>query len=649
MAFFFANLSTVEGQPKFVANTGENPNESEFEEEMSDFRYSAELFITKDESFFSTISGMFSDSEIEADIKSLRTFSEANKTVSNVKSLLDRLDNDVNEIYKKAHALGFYDASVEYKINVVDRNRIKVEIYINFGKEFDLKLNLRFVGNDNWLLDRYHEEFDKELDETKASIASLKRTIEDVVFSLQSDGYFDPRVMEQKVHIDYSKKTAVLNLTIDPGRNVKFYFVEIKAFPDINMEFIKNRMEWKEGERFNSEKMQSTAENLRNTQIFSRITIEPMKDRALEDKVPILISVEEDKKHMVDFSVLYSGIKNGSSWKKSQGQKRLKSIVARASWTNFNAFGGGEKLRITVEGTPMNMESKRSDYSFELAMTKPDAIFRNNKLESSISRRQELTNVFFKKCDKVSMMFSYPLSPVTAVNLGVELEKNYLDGSDVFFRESDDNRKYENADFPLELVFDNINDILNPTEGYRSFIKFYYSQLKHSPCKRILRLDSGFSYNYALDKSKKNIFSFYVFQKLIIGGKLDDLPLDKRLYAGGMNSIRGFANQMATEMVVGEDSPMGGKSLLEFCAEIRKKFNEEYGLVLFFDGAKIFQNKSKKTYLQTEPKRWFFSYGLGIRYFTSIGPIRIDFAFPIRRRKGVDSRMQFIISLGQAF
>jgi translocation and assembly module TamA len=649
-AFFFMSLFVVEGQTKFVVDAGKNSSEYEFEEEMSDFRYSAELFITKDESLFSTISGMFSDSEIEADIKLLRTFSEENKTVSNVRSLLDRLDNDVNEIYKKAHALGFYAAAVEYKINVVDRKHMKVEIHVNFGEEFDLKLNLRFVGSNNKeLLSKYREEFDKELGETKASIASLKNTIKDVVFNLQSDGYFDPRVIEQKVYVDYSKKTAVLNLTVDPGRNVNFYFVEIKAFPDIDMEFIKNRMEWGEGERFNSEKMQNTAESLRNTQIFSRITIEPMKDRALNDKVPVLINVEEDKKHMVDFSLLYSGIRSGSSWKKSHGQKRLKSIVTRASWTNFNTFGAGEKLRITVEGTPMNMESKRSDYSFELAMTKPDAIFRNNRLESSISRRQELTNVFFKKCDKVSLMFSYPLSPVTAVNLGVGLEKNYLDGGDVFFRESGDNRRYEDADFPVEFVFDNTDDILDPTEGYRAFIKFCYSQLKHSPSKRIQRLDSGFSYNYALDKSRKNILSFYVFQKVIIGGSLDDLPLDRRLYAGGMNSVRGYANQMATEMVIGGDSPMGGKSSFEFCAEIRKKFNEDYGLVLFFDGAKIFQNKSKKTYLQTEPKRWFFSYGIGIRYFTSIGPVRVDFAFPISRRKGIDSRMQFIISLGQAF
>jgi translocation and assembly module TamA len=71
--------------------------------------------------------------------------------------------------------------------------------------------------------------------------------------------------------------------------------------------------------------------------------------------------------------------------------------------------------------------------------------------------------------------------------------------------------------------------------------------------------------------------------------------------------------------------------------------------VVFFDGAKVFQNKSSYADLQTEKKRWFYSVGMGIRYFTSIGPIRVDFAFPIKRRKGVDSKMQFIMSLGQAF
>jgi translocation and assembly module TamA len=113
--------------------------------------------------------------------------------------------------------------------------------------------------------------------------------------------------------------------------------------------------------------------------------------------------------------------------------------------------------------------------------------------------------------------------------------------------------------------------------------------------------------------------------------------------------VRGFANQLATEMIEGQDTPMGGKSSIEFNAEIRRKITKDIGAVVFVDGSKIFQNQSNDPNLRTEKKRWFFSLGVGVRYFTDIGPIRIDIGFPLERRKGIDSKMQFFISLGQAF
>jgi translocation and assembly module TamA len=202
---------------------------------------------------------------------------------------------------------------------------------------------------------------------------------------------------------------------------------------------------------------------------------------------------------------------------------------------------------------------------------------------------------------------------------------------------------------PLEFVLDKTDDLLNPTSGYRVTCKFSEIFFKHSTIGQLKTFDMNFSYNIALDELKRNVLAFNVSRKSIVGQKIDLIPVDKRIYCGGMNSVRGFANQMATEMVVGEDTPMGGKSAIEFNAEFRRRISPDFGGVLFFDGAKVFQNQSRYNDLRIEKKRWFYSTGIGIRYFTSIGPIRIDFAFPIRRRRGIDSKMQFIVSLGQAF
>jgi translocation and assembly module TamA len=172
---------------------------------------------------------------------------------------------------------------------------------------------------------------------------------------------------------------------------------------------------------------------------------------------------------------------------------------------------------------------------------------------------------------------------------------------------------------------------------------------KDSTIGRLKSLDAGFSFNHSFDSLKRTIFAFNISGKAVCGQHIDVIPADKRIYAGGMNSVRGYANQMASEIIVAENTPMGGKSSIEFNAEIRRRISSDFGVVVFFDGAKVFQNKSNYAELQTEKKRWFNSFGVGVRYFTSIGPIRVDFAFPINKRKGIDSKMQFIMSLGQAF
>ena len=191
--------------------------------------------------------------------------------------------------------------------------------------------------------------------------------------------------------------------------------------------------------------------------------------------------------------------------------------------------------------------------------------------------------------------------------------------------------------------------MLNPTQGYRAFASYSYIKLKHAKINNLHTTNAGFSYNLPLDDLKKTIFALNIEDRMIFGKEIDDIPLDKRVYAGGMASVRGYANQMATDAVVGRDTVMGGKSALEFNTELRRKFSKDFGGVIFFDGAKVFQNRSRYSDMQIEKKRWFHSVGFGIRYFTSVGPIRADFAFPIRRRKGIDSKMQFILSLGQAF
>ncbi|MDR0753532.1 MAG: BamA/TamA family outer membrane protein, partial [Holosporaceae bacterium] len=278
-----------------------------------------------------------------------------------------------------------------------------------------------------------------------------------------------------------------------------------------------------------------------------------------------------------------------------------------------------------------------------------DVFLKNNTAIADIARKQELTNVFFKKNDSGAVTFNYPLFDNILVCVGSRIEKTYVDAGEVFFRGENNQKKYDTLSIPIEFILDRTDNLLNPTTGYKIALKFSEIFFRKAAIGKLKTFDIAFSYNYPLDELRRTILAFNVSRKSILGQKIDAIPVDKRIYAGGMDSVRGYANQMATEMVTGEDTPMGGKSSLEYNFEIRRKLSEDFGGVVFFDGAKVFQNKSRHAYLQTEKKRWFHSVGIGIRYFTSVGPIRFDFAFPIKKRRRIDSRMQFIISLGQAF
>ena len=647
----------------FVFGFSEGAFSQSEDAEMRDFVYKVDLHLEENKNMVGMLSELVSESEIKAGIQSLRTFEQSGKRVANMYSLVDRIEKDVEQIYKKAHTLGFYNAEVRYKI-LSNMKPVRVEMYVDMGRVFDLDLNLEFEKCDDQNFEKYKKLLHKKAITYKSSIPEIRQLINDALFTLKSNGFFNPKVTEKKVYIDYKKKKAILNLKIIPGDCVKFAKTKIKAFPDISEHYIRNRIEWKEGELFNIEKIEKTAENLRDSQIFSTIEIEPIADQKKDDQVPMEIILGKNKTRMIDASLLYSGTRQLNFKKNTSSRKKLRSVIARLAWTNFNAFGSGETLGFAIEGNPgkskmktdptvekteNDKKSEHRDYLFEVSLSKPDVFIKNFTMIGGISRKQELSNAFFKKSDKISIIGDYPLSSDIHARVGFVSEKNDLDSNEIFFADSKAHKKYENYSIPCEIFIDKTDDLLNPTSGYKASAKFTRIQFHNAALNGLNLVDTNFSYNHYLDETKRNIVALNLGYKIILNGDVDDIPLDKRIYAGGINSVRGYGNQMATEMVTAEKVPMGGKASLEFNAEYRRKITSDFGMVLFFDGAKVYKNKSSKTELAIEKKRWFLATGLGLRYFSSLGPIRVDFAFPLRKRKGIDSKMQFIISLGQAF
>lgn len=128
-----------------------------------------------------------------------------------------------------------------------------------------------------------------------------------------------------------------------------------------------------------------------------------------------------------------------------------------------------------------------------------------------------------------------------------------------------------------------------------------------------------------------------------MGESTTTLPANKRFYAGGGSSIRGYRFQSVGPLGPG-NTPLGGRSVFEVSAELRAKITDTLGGVIFIDGGNVYDDEvpDLSTNLQ-------WAVGFGGRYFTAFGPLRLDFGFPVNGRDGVDDFMQFYISIGQAF
>ena len=620
--------------------------------ELRDFFYTVELSINKESSVFDEMAELISESEIRSEVKKLAVFSLQDKPVSSMTALNDRLNRDIKTINKNLHIHGYYNAKVKYDIRTDEEDLVQVFVNVDTRNKFALNFSVKFADQGEKFNRHYSELLKGKFKSSKASMSEIRSVIDETLYLLKNIGFYKPQATKKRVSIDYENEIASLDLEIICGENVNFGETEIVSFEGIDEQFIRNRLKWNRGEIFNIDKVNSSISDLKNTQIFSQVEIEPveptLQNNSLRGKlIPMCVKVEEDKKHMLDIGLMYKGVQNMNFKKESQAKKGVKSVVARASWTRLNAFGNGEKLIFNAEGTPMRTSEKRVDYAFEAILTQPDVFTKNASMEYGISHRQELTNVFFKKNESVDLKYTFPLSDILFAGVGAMMEDNYVDSNQIFFSGRDVSHYYKAQAVPVSLTWDQTDSLLNPTSGFKFTGKGTWMRLSGAEVNSLKFYSFDFSSNHPLDKLKKNVLAFRICKKGIFSADIDRIPVDKRLYAGGINSVRGYANQMATELVKGAEVTMGGKSLLEFSTEYRRKINQDWGAIAFFDGAKVYNNKSK--YFEIEKKRWFFSIGVGMRYYTGIGPIRIDFAFPLHRRKGVDSKMQFIMGLGQSF
>jgi translocation and assembly module TamA len=199
-------------------------------------------------------------------------------------------------------------------------------------------------------------------------------------------------------------------------------------------------------------------------------------------------------------------------------------------------------------------------------------------------------------------------------------------------------RNYGIAALPGQVLFDRSDSLLNPTTGYRLKLNLSPETAVSGAVRPYVRTMIEGTYYYKVSPSL--VIAGRARAGSIFGISRDDLAPSRRYYGGGGGSVRGYGYQRLGPFDPNGD-PVGGRSLNEFALEARYRFGN-FGIVPFVDAGNSYESALPKG------NDLRFGAGIGGRFYTNFGPLRVDVATPLNKRPG-DSRIALYISIGQAF
>nr|WP_255536422.1 BamA/TamA family outer membrane protein [Pacificimonas pallii] len=253
-----------------------------------------------------------------------------------------------------------------------------------------------------------------------------------------------------------------------------------------------------------------------------------------------------------------------------------------------------------------------------------DAFFRRGVLASAFIERE--TNLIWQK------RWTYRLGP--ELIFSQERDRSALLGVPARLN------TYYVAAFPAQLTYDGTDDLLDPSEGFRLLGRLSPEISFQGGTFTYARSEVGASAYLPLGEERKTVIAGRALVGSILGSGRRNIAPSRRFYAGGGASVRGFGFQdVGPRDADGE--PLGGRSKVEASIEARHRFGD-LGAVAFVDAGQV--------YTSSAPGFDDFRFGIGVgaRYYTRFGPIRIDIATPIKRRSG-ESPVAVYVSIGQAF
>jgi outer membrane protein assembly complex protein YaeT len=425
--------------------------------------------------------------------------------------------------------------------------------------------------------------------------------------------------VERKAVVDVGRRAASVTFAVDSGPPAVFGDVSVSGTRAVDPDVVRREIEFQPGQPFRQSLVERTRANLVALRLFRSIRID--EDPGRDPRVDVRIQVVEGPSHEVRLGV---------------GYDTEEQIRGLASWRDYDFLGGGRQLGFAARASFLR-RTILADF------VQPHVPGLRDRVRVLASEDQEDEDAYNNDRTRLSPRIEWQALPTLVPYAFYRVEYDSLSSVDPLVRAqfpaiAPHNGLLSGLGFGVD--FNTTDDPLDPSVGWGASASV-------EPVGGVL--GGKFSFVRALVEGRRYqplVGRFLGAFRLRLGAEDPiagdtDVPLFERLYAGGINSVRGYGRRRVGPLV--DDKPIGGRTLVEASAEVRHPVTEKIGVAVFVDAGQVSLRSFDFPFGDLR-----YGSGFGVRYKSPVGLLRLDLGFPVEPPPG-DQRWQVHVSVGQAF
>jgi translocation and assembly module TamA len=495
--------------------------------------------------------------------------------------------------------------------------------------------------------------------------------------ALGEQGYAFAKVDPPVAYEDKTQPLLDVTFHVEAGPRVNIGEIHFTGLKRVHESLLRRRLLLHTGELFRGSAVERARGDLLSPTlgVFAAVSVKVGTAVDATGGVPITFRVQERPLHTVSLSAAYSTDLGGSG---------------TVSWGNRDVFGNAEQFTVSPSITGLGGSATNGlGYDVPIKYILPDFGHRDQSLQFAVEAlRQELI-AYDQTAIKTGVTLTRKINSLWTVSAGVAATEEHINqivSVTVSGPANDETATPDKLTFdytllglPLVVSYDSTDlasPLDDPTHGMRASVNVVPTHaLGHSQATFLITTIKAATY-FDLDhllstEPGRSVLAARALIGSAEGASVASLPPDQRFYGGGSASIRGYPYQSvgpyfpilsclptptkglppctppvpgSTPTVTGFTTyPIGATTISAATLEFRQRFAGNFGAAFFVDGGQVGPN------LTLKPTDLFVGVGTGVRYYTPIGPIRLDFAVPLKRYDSDPEAFQIYIGLGQAF